>query len=81
MADKNKTEETKTEEKRVSVTLPRGMDRDEPMQFVSVNGENFWLPKGDTSEVPPAIAKEIERSQKAEKERDKHRRAMLEKAK
>ena len=51
------------------------------MQFVSVNGENFWLPKGDTSEVPPAIAKEIERSQKAERERDKHRRAMLEKAK
>ena len=76
MADKKKTEE-----KRVSVTLPRGLDRDEPMQFVAVNGENFWLPKGDTSEVPFAIAAEIERSQKAERERDKHRRAMLEKAK
>lgn len=69
------------EKKRVSVTLPRGLDRDEPMQFVAVNGENFWLPKGDTSEVPPAVAAEIERSQKAERERDKHRRAMLEKAK
>ena len=74
-------EKIKTEEKRVAVTLPRGMDRDEPMQFVSVNGENFWLPKGDTSEVPPAIAAEVERSQKAERQRDKHRMAMLEKAK
>ena len=74
-------EKTKSETKRVSVTLPRANDRDEPMQFVSVNGERFWLPKGETSDVPPAIAAEIERSQKAERLQDKHRRALLEKAK
>ena len=62
---------------KVSIHIPRGRAHDEPNLFVSVNGINYLLPKGQTSEVPRFIADEIRRSQQAQEELDKHKDEML----
>lgn len=66
---------------RVEVFIPKGAANDDPNFFVSVNGVNYLLPKGKKSKVPPEIAAEIERSQKAQEEMDDHIDEMLEAAK
>lgn len=66
---------------RVEVFIPKGAANDDPNLFVSVNGVNYLLPKGKKSKVPPEIAAEIERSQKAQEEMDNHIDEMLEAAK
>ena len=58
MATKNDT--------RVKVTLPRARKGEDPNLFVGINGVNYIVPKGQTSEVLPEVAYEIERSQAAE---------------
>lgn len=68
-------------DKRVEVFIPKGAANDDPNLFVSVNGVNYLLPKGKKSKVPPEIAAEIERSQKAQEEMDNHIDEMLEAAK
>ena len=62
---------------KVSIHIPRGSAHDEPNLFVSVNGINYLLPKGQTSEVPRFIADEIRRSQQAQEALDKHKDEML----
>lgn len=62
----------------VEVYVPRGNVNDEPNLFVSVNGKNFLLPKGKKSKVPKYIAKELERSRKAQEIADEHIDEMLE---
>ena len=62
---------------KVSIHIPRSGAHDEPNLFVSVNGINYLLPKGQTSEVPRFIADEIRRSQQAQEELDKHKDEML----
>ena len=62
---------------KVSIHIPRGSAHDEPNLFVSVNGINYLLPKGQTGEVPRFIADEIRRSQQAHDELDKHNVDML----
>ena len=47
---------------RVSVTLPRARNGEEPTLFVGINGVNYLVPKGQTSDVLPEVAEEIERS-------------------
>ena len=66
---------------RVEVFIPKGAANDDPNLFVSVNGVNYLLPKGKKSKVPPEIAAEIERSQKAQEEMDNHIDELLEAAK
>ena len=68
-------------DKRVEVFIPKGAANDDPNLFVSVNGVNYLLPKGKKSKVPPEIAAEIERSQKAQEEMDNHIDEMLEASK
>lgn len=75
------TTTTKPEEKRRDVFIEKGYVNDEPNQFVSVNGKNYLLPKGDTSNVPEHIADEIERSRRAQHRQDKNAEKLLEKAK
>ena len=53
------------EEKRVEVFIPRGADREDPNLFVGINGVNYLLPRGKKSMVPPAVAGEIARGEKA----------------
>lgn len=52
--------------KRVSIFIPRAQGNDEKNLLVSVNGVNYLLPKGQTSEVPEFVAAEIQRSWKAQ---------------
>lgn len=51
---------------RVSVTIPRARNGEEPQLFVGINGVNTLIPKGQTVEVPPEVAFEIQRAQAAE---------------
>lgn len=53
-------------EERVDIYIPRAAGNDEPNLFVSINGKNYILPKGQTSSVPKHVAEEIERSRRAE---------------
>ncbi len=67
--------------KRVEIFVPKGYANDEPNLLISVNGENYLLPKGKTSKVPQFIADEFYRSQKAQEALDKHVDEMLEASK
>ena len=58
---------------RVPVTLPRGTKY---AAFVSVNGVAYNIPAKGTHEVPPEIAEELARSQRAEDVRDENSAAM-----
>lgn len=64
------TNTTKKSEKLEEVYIPKGNAQDEPNLFVSVNGKNYLLPKGKTSKVPPDVAYEIKRSQRAQERYD-----------
>ena len=50
---------------RVEVTIPRGSEREDPNLFVGINGVSYLLPRGRCSSVPPAVAAEIARSERA----------------
>ena len=50
---------------REDVSIPRGGDREDPNLFVGINGMNYLLPRGKTSSVPPAVAAEIRRAERA----------------
>lgn len=65
------------EEKRVKVFIERPGVNEEPTLLVSVNGKNYLLPRGETSEVPPEVAYEIERARRAMRQYDKTREALL----
>ena len=58
------------EEERVEVYIERAQGNDEPNLFVSVNGYNCLLPKGQYSKVPKCVAEEIERSRRAQRRLD-----------
>ncbi|MBO5497094.1 MAG: hypothetical protein J5967_06775 [Oscillospiraceae bacterium] len=53
------------DDKRIEVFIPRGGDRADPNLFVGINGVNYLLPRGKKSMVPPAVAGEIARGEKA----------------
>lgn len=52
-------------EERVAVNLPRAGEREDPNLFVGINGLNYLLPRGKSSLVPPAVAAEIRRAERA----------------
>lgn len=45
---------------------PKGYINEEPNLLVSVNGVNYLLPRGKSSQVPAHIAAEIRRAQEAQ---------------
>lgn len=51
---------------RETVILPRARKNEDPNLFVSVNGVAYLVPKGEATDVPPEVALEIWRAQKAE---------------
>ena len=65
------------DEERVEIHVPKGYANDEPNLLISVNGVNYLLPKGKTSNVPKFIADEFHRSQKAQEALDKRVDEML----
>jgi len=60
-----KSTKSKPEPARVEVLIPRGGEREDPNLFVGINGVSYLLPKGKRSQVPTAVAWEIERSEHA----------------
>lgn len=74
------TTEKTIKEEREDIFIPKGYANDDPNLFVSVNGVNFLLPKGKTSNVPSYIAMEIRRSLKAQEIQDENSEKLLEKA-
>ena len=51
---------------------PRGPKNDDPNLFVSVNGKNSLLPRGQKSRVPHEVAEEIHRAWEAEEIRTRN---------
>lgn len=82
MSNNTTTQATATQAKvkRVKITVPKGYANDEPNLLISVNGVNYLLPRGKTSEVPDFIAEEFYRSQKAQEALDNRVDKMLEEA-
>ncbi len=74
-------EKTTIKEERVEVFVPKGIANDDPNLYVSINGENFLLPKGQVSKVPPYIKAAIERSYGAQAFQEKRSNALIEKTK
>ena len=50
---------------RVAVSVPRGEVRGDPNLVVTVNGVNYVLPRGKTSQVPAPVAEEFYRAERA----------------
>ena len=78
--------EIKTDKKvekieREDIFIPKGYGNDDPNLFVSINGKNYILPKGKTSNVPTYVAEEIRRGWKAQEKRDAKSDQMLENGK
>lgn len=65
-ADENTGSVPSEKVNRVSIFIPRAEGNDEKNLLVSVNGVNYLLPKGQSSEVPDFVAAEIRRSWKAQ---------------
>lgn len=66
---------------RVEVFVPKGYANDDPNFFISVNGVNYLLPRGKKSMVPPHVAEEFYRSQRAQDALDRQIEQMLEASK
>lgn len=58
------------QEERVEIYIERANGQEEPNLFVSVNGYNCILPKGQTSLVPKSVAEEIHRARRAQQRLD-----------
>ena len=69
-----------SEVKKVDLFIPRGSSVDEPNVIISVNGKNYVLPKGKTSQVPDFVKYEYERSVRAKEAMDVRAAEMAEKA-
>ncbi|MEE0969626.1 MAG: hypothetical protein U0M06_09670 [Clostridia bacterium] len=62
MATENKTE---NKNDYVELFVEPGYAKDDPNEFISINGKNYILPKGETSFVPPCVKAEYERARRA----------------
>ena len=69
-AETKKAQQSIRQEERVEIYIERATGNDEPNLFVSVNGYNCILPKGQTSLVPKSVAEEIHRARRAQRKLD-----------
>ena len=65
MATVKKAKANEDKAGRVEIRIPRSSADDEANVFISVNGKNYLIPKGQTVLVPPAVAEEYFRSEEA----------------
>lgn len=63
----------------VELYVEPGYGKDDPNEFISINGKNYILPKGETSMVPPCVKAEYERSRRAKTIQKKNSDALLKK--
>ena len=64
---------SKNEPARVEVSIPRGGEREDPNYYVAINGVSYLLPRGRKSMVPPEVAAEIARAERARDALDRTR--------
>ena len=64
----------------VEIYVPRGQANDEQTLLISVNGKNYFLPKGKKSAVKPEVAFEYQRSILAQESLDRRTETMIEAA-
>ena len=64
-------------EERVDLIVEKGYANDEPNLLIAVNGVNYVLPRGKTSNVPKHVAAEYYRSRKAQQKLDEQVDKML----
>ena len=65
MATVKKAKPNENKSGRVELRIPRNSADEEQNVFISVNGKNFLIPKGQTVLVPPEVAAEYYRSEEA----------------
>ncbi len=65
MATVKKAKPDENKAGRVELRIPRSSADEEQNVFISVNGKNYLIPKGQTVLVPPAVAEEYYRSEDA----------------
>ena len=68
------------QEEKVEVVLPRAGEKEDPNAFVSINGVGYRIGKGKRSQVPPEVAEELERSERARDVMDAHKAKRLQEA-
>ena len=66
---------------RVSLTIPRGDQRSDPNYFIGINGRNYIIPRGKAVDVPPDVAEEYYRAERAKEAFYATSDELLEKAK
>lgn len=71
---------TENKEGYVKLFVEDGYSKDDPNEFISINGKNYILPKGEISLVPPCVKEEYERSRRAKSIQKKNSAKMLENA-
>ena len=75
MANENK----KTVEERVDVFVPRGGAHEDPNLYVCINGKEFLLPRGQTSNVPAYVKDAVDRLFRTQTYQEKHSQELIEK--
>lgn len=65
----------------VDLYVEKGYAKDDPNEFISINGRNFILPKGKTSKVPPYVKAEYDRMLKAREIQEQNSDELKKKAK
>lgn len=68
-------------EERVDIYVEKGYANDDPNLLIGINGVNYVLPRGKTSNVPKFVAEEYYRSRKAQQALDEQVDRMLEASK
>ena len=74
---KQNTNSAVVADERVDLFVEKGYANDEPNLLIAVNGVNYVLPKGKTSNVPKYVADEYYRSRKAQQALDEKVDKML----
>lgn len=68
-----------TAEERVDVFVPRGGVHEDPNLYVCINGKEFLLPRGQTSNVPVYVKDAVECLYRAQTYQEKHSQALIDK--
>ena len=60
-------EKITNKDERVEVFVPKGLANDDPNLYISINGENFLLPKGLAKEVNNQVMNEFKNAENSKK--------------
>lgn len=73
--------EKKTAEERVDVFVPRGGANEDPNLYVCINGREFLLPRGQSSNVPVYVKDAVDCLFRTQSYQEQHSNDLIEKTK